>query len=298
MSARESSPRDRGVRSNRAERGPLGGARCRTVRRICVTRAVKSRRTLVTGSSVAVARPGPLVAPLFSGTVYLADVHFSSSSGSRAVAPADLSVVQQYLELIASPISAYASQYGSNRLSVGPPLPRFVAAVHNSTYADADLQGWINTMRTANGLSKDSIILVINPPGMENLDAKESGGVGVLGYHGLASIPYCFVNALGSGFSLDDRADLFAEAVSHEVAEMTVDPGANDANPEVCDGCGSNCRGPEAYRAFFDEVGHYLGSGTVFPPPYSYAFFLSAIAKPPAATDCPAPPSACAYAPP
>jgi hypothetical protein len=79
---------------------------------------------------------------------------------------------------------------------------------------------------------------------------------------------------------------------------MTVDPRADDSNPEVCDGCGTNCLGASAYRAFFDDLGRYLGSVDAFPPAFAYAYFLSAIAKPSAATECPAPASACAYAPP
>ncbi|HEV2166696.1 MAG TPA: hypothetical protein VGS23_06975, partial [Thermoplasmata archaeon] len=144
----------------------------------------------------------------------------------------------------------------------------------------------------------DAAILVLNPPGVVNRDAKETGGVGVIGYHGMASVPYSFVNLLGSGFTLDDRSDLFAEAVSHEIAEMTVDPRADDSNPEVCDGCGGNCRGQSAYRVYFDELGRYLGSSTSFPPALAYAFFLSAIAPPSFASDCPAPEAGCAYPPP
>ena len=242
--------------------------------------------------SVAVAEP------LFAGSVYLADLRFLSPGASASVAPADLQVVQEYLGRIAAPIQAYASQYGPTRLHVGAPLPPLRVSLPGTHYSDAQLQGWVDQLVGAQGLPPNAAVLVLNPPGVVNTDAQESGGVGVLGYHGLARVPYCFVNLPGSGLSVADGGDLFAEAVSHEVAEMTVDPRADDRNPEVCDGCGTNCQATAAYRAYFDASGAYLGTDTQFPPPFSYAFFLSAIAKPPAAADCPAPASACSYPPP
>ena len=266
--------------------------------RVCVSRALSARRRLQAGFGGIPPPAERVTEPLFSGTVYLANVEFASTGNRWSLSPADLSVVQEYLRQAAPLISRYASQYGANRVLVGSPLPRFVAPVTNGSYSDRDLQGWVSSMATANRLPAASAILVMNPPGVENRDAKETGGVGVLGYHGLSTIPYCFVNAIGSGFSLADHSDLFAEAVSHEVAEMTVDPRADDGNPEVCDGCGTNCRGTSAYRTFFDASGHYLGGDASFPPPFPYAFFLSAIARPSAASQCPVEGADCVYTPP
>lgn len=268
------------------------------VQRVCVSRRHKDGVRGAAGLATVGATAGPVSQPLFEGTIYLADVEFAGAGGPWAVAPSDLSVVEQYLAAIAPVITSYASQYGPGRVSAGRRLPRFRAPVTNAQYSDADLQRWIGSMAQANGLSAASAILVLNPPGVTNRDARESGGVGVLGYHGLAALPYCFVNLLGSGFSVDDPADLFAEAVSHETAEMTVDPRADDSNPEVCDGCGTNCLGAQAWRDFFDASGRYLSSDTTFPPSFPYGFFISAMARPSSATDCPAPAAACAYPPP
>ena len=265
--------------------------------RICGTRSWKERRSRALGRPIE--RPGALVSgPLFSGSVYLANLVFSTKSGPQTVAAADLAVVQRYLERSVGPISAYASQYGPQRLGAGAPLAAKVVPVPSGEYSDADLQGWVNALASEQHLAPSSAVLVLNPPGVVNTDAKESGGVGVLGYHGLANLPYSFVNVLGSRFRLADPSDLFAEAVSHEVAEMTVDPRANDSNPEVCDGCGTNCQGAAAFRAYFDAAGHYLTSATAFPPSFPYDFFVSAIARPSDVNDCPAPASACAYPPP
>jgi len=267
------------------------------MRRVCVTRGWKLRHAYASGRSI-VPAAATVTGPLFQGTLYLANLTFTGPGGPWSVALTDLAVVQQYLQRIASPVTAYASQYGPTQLAVGPALPPLGVALSHGQYSDQQLQGWVNALAGANRLGAGAAIIVINPPGIQNLDAKESGGVGVLGYHGSASVPYSFVNALGSGFTSEDHADLFAEAVSHEVAEMTVDPRADDSNPEVCDGCGTNCQGSSAYRAYFDDTGKYLGTETSFPPSYSYAFFLSGIARPASAADCPAPASACAYPPP
>jgi hypothetical protein len=141
-------------------------------------------------------------------------------------------------------------------------------------------------------------VIFLNLPGLSNTDAKERGGVGVLGYHGFAGNPYSFVNLLGSLFELADPSDAFAEALSHAVAEMTVDLAADGSNPEVCDGCGTNCNGVGAYRLYFGPRGEYLGGSAAFPPAFAYTFFISAIATPASAAACPAPESACVYAPP
>lgn len=267
------------------------------MRRICVTRAWKQAQPRRTGDPP---RPAgaTIASPLFHGTVYLANVNFTGKGGPWAVPPSDLATIALYLGRAVGPIAGYASQYGPVGVAAGRLLPAYTAPISNAQYTDQQLQGWILQMLQSNNLPAGSAILVVNPPGVVNQDAKESGGVGVLGYHGFASIPYSFVNALGAGFTPDDRADLYAEAVSHEIAEMTVDPRADSSNPEVCDGCGTNCLGTSAYRSFFDDAGRYLGSDTAFPPSFPFAFFVSAIARPAAASDCPAPPNACAYPPP
>ena len=263
--------------------------------RVCVTRARKRSRP---GAGEA-SKPGrALAGPLFEGEVYLADFEFTGPGGPWSIPAADLATVMRYLGFAAPVITAYAGQYGPAKVTPGLILPRRSVPLVNGSYSDRELQGWIDELVGAQSLPSTAAVLVLNPPGVVNRDAKESGGYGVLGYHGLASVPYGFVNALGSGFTVGDPADVYAEAVSHEVAELTVDPRADDSNPEVCDGCGTNCQGAAAYRAYFDARGAYLGSSTSFPPPFSYDFFVSAIARPSAAIDCPAPASACDYPPP
>lgn len=264
--------------------------------RICSTRRWKLSRAREPGGGAAPATG--VSEPLFQGRVHLVDATFVDGVTRTSVGPADLAVLRGYLVRAVPMIERYCSQYGPVGLALHPVSLPLQAPISGGLYSDRDLQGWVNELADAPGVDPADAVLLVNPPGLTNTDARESGGVGVLGYHGVARLPYAFVNALGTGFAPGDPTDLYAEAVSHELAELAVDPRADDRNPEVCDGCGTNCQGSAAFRAFFDAQGSYLGSSTAFPPAFPYAYFLSAIARPLSAGDCPAPSSACAYPPP
>ena len=257
-------------------------------RRVCVSRQWKRANAT---------RPaGPT--GVFNGTVQLVGLTLQVPKGAIAVGDADLRVALDYLVRAAPSIRGYASQYGSARVDVAPTVLPLVASLPRPQYSDADLKGWVAELAKRPGVAADAAMLFLNPPGATNTDAKESGGVGVLGYHGFAGVPYAFVNVLGAGFSVADSSDLFAEALSHEIAEMAVDPRADNSMPEVCDGCGTNCQGANAFRIYFGSGGSYLGGTDRFPPPFPYDHFISAIATPTAASECPAPQGSCVYPPP
>jgi hypothetical protein len=105
----------------------------------------------------------------------------------------------------------------------------------------------------------------------------------------MANLAYSFINCLGTGLTLDDRADVYATALSHEIAEMCVDPAADLSNPEVSDPCAGNC-GVD-YRNYFDIDGNWLQNNS------GYAFFTDGIATPAGVNSCPAPIAACIYQP-
>ena len=233
-------------------------------------------------------------APLFSGTLHFVAAKFTTSSGTREIAAKDLSVAIEYAGLASKPISAYATQYGPNNVTIATaPIP-LALALPGGTFNDSLLQTWVNDLVTRGGVPASGAVVFLSPTGVLNTDAPVDQGV--LGYHGKATVPYAFVNALGSGFQLADPTDLFALALSHEIAEMVVDPAADGSNPECCDGCGPNCQA--VLRDYFDAGGLYLKTGTTFPPEIPYALFINAIAQPSMANQCPAPVAACAYAPP
>ncbi|MCI4324561.1 MAG: hypothetical protein L3K00_01555 [Thermoplasmata archaeon] len=235
------------------------------------------------------------IAPLFQGS--LTFVHLTVQAGGKqlALSPTDLATAMKFAGGALGPISRYASQYGPNSLGVAESPVELPVSVPKGVYNDSTVQGWVDGVMDASPFPASvGAVVVLNPPGPVNTDADASRGV--LGYHGLAKVPYVFVNVLGANLTVPDAADLYALALSHEIAEMTVDPSANLANPEVCDPCGPNCQTP--IRAYFDSVGSFLGGMTAFPPPFEYGFFLNAIVQPASATQCPAPAAACAYAPP
>ncbi len=231
-------------------------------------------------------------APLFNGTLVFAQIAFTTSQGSVAVDPKDLSTAIAFARLAASPISAYATQYGPNAVSVAAGPVAFSVNVPGGTYNDQTLQGWVNTIVAQNRLPPNTCVVILNPRGVVNTDADPSQGVG--GYHGQANVPYAFVNVMGTGLTIADQANVYALALSHEIAEMVVDPRADLSNPEVCDPCAGNCG--VTYYESFDGRGTYLGGGVS--PAAGYAFFINSVVKPNAATQCPAPGSACSYAPP
>ncbi len=173
--------------------------------------------------------------PLFSGTLVFAQVAFRTSKGFVSVKPADLATAMDFTRLAVVPISAYATQYGPNRLDVAPQAVPFNADAGSGTYNDQTLQGWVNAIVAQHNLPANTCVVVLNPPGVVNTDADPSQGVG--GYHGMANVPYAFVNIMGSGLTVKDEANRYALALSHEIAEMVVDPRADLGNPEVCDPC-------------------------------------------------------------
>lgn len=173
--------------------------------------------------------------PLFNGTLVFAQVAFRTSKGFVSVKPADLATAMDFTRLAVVPISAYATQYGPNRLDVTPQAVPYNADAGSGTYNDHTLQGWVNAIVAQNNLPANTCVVILNPPGVVNSDADPSQGVG--GYHGMAKVPYAFVNVMGSGLTVKDEANVYALALSHEIAEMVVDPRADLGNPEVCDPC-------------------------------------------------------------
>jgi hypothetical protein len=233
-----------------------------------------------------------LASPLFSGTLRFVQTTFTSSGSSFAVPAADFGVAMKFLGVAVAPISEYCSQYGPNSLAVAGSAISFNASVTAGKYNDSILSGWVDQLAKANGLGPDTCLVFLNPQGVVNTDADATQGV--LGYHSMSSsgVPYAFVNIMGTGLTVDDSQDVYAMALSHETAEMTVDPQANGSNPEICDECAGNCN--VDYRDYFDAQGNWLGGS----PSQGYEFFINGIATPATVAQCPAPKSSCTYPPP
>ena len=238
-------------------------------------------------------RPGTAARdPLFTGTVHFAQLTFQTSTATFVMDTADMNQIVAYTQHAVVPISEYASQYGSNSLAVSPTLLTMTVSVPGGTYTDAQLQQWVNQLATNNGLSSGSCIFVISPQGVS---AANVGGNA--GYHGQANIPYVVAGVYASGLTLADQPDVYAMVVSHELAEMVVDPTVDHVNPEVCDPCDINCN--NLTRCYFGASNNFLGTNQDSPPAgFSFAYYTCAVVKPAGATACPAPTNTCQYAPP
>jgi hypothetical protein len=111
---------------------------------------------------------------------------------------------------------------------------------------------------------------------MTNTDADPNKGIG--GFHGKANTPFCFCNVYGQNFTISDDQNSYAQILSHEIAEMTVDPLANVVNPEVCDACAGNCR--NLGLDFFDNHDQFINGSQNLPPGFSYVYFINSIIRP------------------
>jgi hypothetical protein len=250
----------------------------------------------------------PKVSPLlfgdspFQGTLHFAKItFFQEANGAQiSVDDSDLATAVQYMTLAAPAVSAYCSQYGTNRIDVSPTVLQFGISVTSGAYNDDAVKGFVNDIVRQNNLPHDSsCIIIFNPPGMLNVDADPNG---TLGYHDKADATYCFINAGSFGFTLQDRSDAYVNTLTHEVAEMVCDPGVSIFNKEVCDGCATNCNN-FAWRNFFlnpspSLANAYLQTTNSIPANLNYSYFIAGVARPAHAGDCPASQAACAYPPP
>jgi hypothetical protein len=236
----------------------------------------------------------PLMQPardaLFQGTVHFAQLTFHTSSGDKVMSTSDMNQIVQYATHAVVPISEYAAQYGSNAVNVAATLLTKTVNVPSSIFTDNDLQGWVNALKNDNNLPDNSCVFVVTPAGTgaHNVFAN-------IGYHGKADIPYIVAGAWGTGLTLADVLDQYAMAVSHEIAEMVVDPNLGGGNPEVCDPCDTNCT--NLNREFFDAQDNFLGSDRFLAPGFNYAYYICAIVKPAGVSDCPASSANCNYGP-
>jgi len=199
--------------------------------------------------------------PLFSGTFYFVHVTFATPGGNVAFSAADMQMMVTYAQHAIVPINEFVSQeYGPASAAISPTPIEYTATLSSSTFSDSDLQGWVNDILSKNGLSAaDSCIVVPCPTGI---------GAGIVGansgYHSVANGPYAVFGVFTTGLTLADQVDQYAMVVSHEMAEVVVDPQANFSNPEVGDPCCENCL-TDFYRAYFDSFNNYLGTNRLTP---------------------------------
>jgi hypothetical protein len=249
--------------------------------------------------------------PLFNGTLVFVRVTFTRTHlpSLFSMSNADIQMAITYATLAAVPIRAYASQYGLSAINVSPSIVPVTADLGtNNTFDDDNLKPWVdtwaNTITLTMNIVNPCIALLVDPNGPTNTTQPSDDG-----YHHRTKSdrPFVFCRIHGTGLTVDDKNDLFAGIVSHEIAEMVIDPKLDGANPEVCDACFGNCSNRQLN--FFDNSMRFLGgSAHVTPSPFpGYHFFTDGIIKPEfldpnSADNCALPGSdlkaVCSYAPP
>jgi hypothetical protein len=240
--------------------------------------------------------------PLFSGTMVFVRLIFTITGQPNpiSVSEADTYTAIDFVRRAVIPISQYASQYGPNSVVVKPDPLTAPVTLKTAQYNDATLQAWIKTIVTQYKLdTKTTCLAFLNPPGVVNTSGAIAQGTG--GYHDMGEVPYVFANVAGQNFTLGDPGWQFAGHLSHETAEMIVDPKPN-GNPEVCDQCGPNCA--STWLDYFTEDSVYIATSQALPPSFSYGFYINGIINPTYVGSCPPALSAadqklaCSYGPP
>ena len=87
--------------------------------KICATRAVKNAKyTKDTGSSHSPPPKETVSDPLFNGTLHFVQITFNTPGGPFSMNNNDIKIALQYSNHAITPISEYASQYGTNSIAV------------------------------------------------------------------------------------------------------------------------------------------------------------------------------------
>ncbi len=239
---------------------------------------------------------------LFNGTLYFVQVAFTDKNPPNAynvVSFADMQTAIAYATQAVVPISLYASQYGANTVSVNSQVINYDYQIDGASVSDDQLRDIVNDV--ASHLPDDACVVVLLPPAIDNSTNSRSAGTG--GYHDYANVPY--INAFisndkqgSTSLTIKDTTFRYAGGLSHEIAEMIVDPQV-DGKPEVCDPCGPNY--VSTYLSYFDDGGNYIATTqkTPYDPTlgFNFAFYVNGVVKPEFAQPKAAPSEACSYSP-
>jgi hypothetical protein len=237
---------------------------------------------------------------LFQGTLHFVQITFNVTpeKQSFSVSTPDMNTIVQYATKAAVPISLYADQYGESALAVSPAILPYTMNLNSRSCSGSQVHQCVTDI--AGKLPKRSAIAIILPPQIDDSSNSRTQGTG--GYHGsvngvsfLSAYIAANYNPAAGALTVQDVSFDIMGALSHEMAEMTVNP--TGGNPEVCDACGPNYN--STYLAYFDNNGDYIQTTQV--PPYDakfpFAFYINAIVDPAHAKPATAPAGACTYAP-
>jgi hypothetical protein len=238
---------------------------------------------------------GPTVSePLFDGTLVFAQVSFAIPDlPPSGITAADTQTAIDYATLAVQPIQRYAAQYGPNSVSVWPVAIPYTARLQGNSFDDAEFEGWVDNI--AQFMREQQVsnpcIVIMHNRGLPNSPTftNERDSFHLMTGSGT---PYCYSLVFDENLSIADNnhtagnkpnENVYAHALSHEIAEMVVDPRGDDRNPEVCDACSGNCN--VSFFDLFDQNGVFIGGTTDIGSAPSYSFFISSIVRSDVALD-------------
>ena len=218
---------------------------------------------------------------LFRGTlVFVRMTYRRPNKPDFAMVAADVQTAVTYTTLAVTPIVRYASQYGIASLNVSPNVVPFLGSLSGDTFDDDVVRRFVDQIFAINNLPRETCVVILHDDSLPAAPRNTDGTGNILGYHSMTDQFhfYCFCRAFGQNLTIADTNNRYAGALSHEIAEMAVDPVADLSNPEVCDACFGNCKNQQF--DLFDANGRFIG-GTTNPASASgFSFFIDALIQP------------------
>jgi hypothetical protein len=230
-----------------------------------------------------------VASPLFDGTLVFAKVTFARpNQPDFSMSMADMQTAVNYATLAVAPIERYAAQYGANSVAVSPTIIPFTANLTGNSFTQGELEGWVEQVAqiARNNQVNNPCIVVLHDRSLPNTPKFTDNPNA---YHSTTpnGTPYCYCLVFGENLSVADnnhtinnkpRQKVYAHILSHEIAEMVVDPRADLSNPEVCDACAGNCNNEQF--DLFDQNGAFIGGTTDTSSVTGFSFFINSIVRP------------------
>jgi hypothetical protein len=233
--------------------------------------------------------------PLFHGTLVFVQLIFQEpGQPPSSISMADVQTAADYAAQAVLPIQRYASQYGPNSVDVWPNVIPFTANLTGTSFTLSQFEGWVDqcaTIARKSNVNNPCIVILHNRdlPGSAMFSGERNS------FHSMTrnGTPYCYSLVFGENLTIADNNHtiipgrphdkVYAHNLSHEIAEMLVDPAGNDENPEVCDACAGNCN--NSLFDLFDENGVFLGGTADTASASGFAFFINCIVSSSVALD-------------
>jgi hypothetical protein len=232
--------------------------------------------------------------PLFNGTLVFAQVSFAIPGlAPSGISAADTQIAISFATLAVVPIQRYASQYGPSSISVWPFAIPFTASLQGSSFDMSQFEGWIDDI--AQFMRRQQVhnpcIVVMHDRTLPNSPTFTSERNS---FHSStdSGTPYCYSLVFGQGLNIADNnhtinnrpnEKVYAHTLSHEVAEMVVDPRGDDSNPEVSDACAGNCNAN--LFDLFDQNGVFIGGTSDTASASGFSFFINSVVRADVALD-------------